>query len=318
MRRPAPAASAALALLATLLLAGCSSDDDAPEPTPSETTGAASAEDVATLAAVTVEGETGAAPTVTFDVPFTISSPVARPDVEGSGDEVTATDLLAIDYVALSGDDGSELGSTWENGAPETIALSDPSIFPVLVDAFVGQQVGARVLFAAPGGEATESAEAYAATVMAIEIVEILPTRAEGEAVTPPAGLPVVTLAEDGTPSIDVPEGTVEPTELVVQPLIVGDGPVVETGQVLTVQYSGWLFDETQFDTSWDNGVPFQTQIGSGSVIDGWDQGLVGQTVGSQVLLVIPPELGYGETGSGESIPPNSTLIFVVDILAAN
>ncbi len=100
------------------------------------------------------------------------------------------------------------------------------------------------------------------------------------------------------------------------QTLIKGDGPAVAANDVITVQYSGWLWDGTAFDSSWTNGTPFQTQIGTKSVIEGWDKGLIGQTVGSQVLLVIPPSLGYGDQESG-TIPANSTLIFVVDILAA-
>ena len=120
-----------------------------------------------------------------------------------------------------------------------------------------------------------------------------------------------------GEPEIEVPAGTEEPTELVVQPLIKGAGPVVEAGQEITVQYKGWLFDGTLFDSSWD-GDPFPAPIGVDNLIAGWDEGLVGLTVGSQVLLVVPGDKGYGAEGSSSgSIPPNATLIFVVDILDA-
>jgi len=323
VRRPATAATAALALIATLTLVGCGDGDVDPSPSASASTGAEDtlAADTEALAAVVAEGDQGAAPTLTFDMPFAVGAPVARPDVEGDGDTVEASSLISFDYVAVSGDDGSVLVSTWDDGTPQTLGLADGQILPTLTDALVGQQVGARVLFAVPGSPATEetdtaaATEATPATVMAIEVVAILPSRAEGEAVAPADGLPLVTLAEDGTPSIEIPAGTLEPAELVVQPLIVGSGAVVESGQVLTVQYSGWTFDGTQFDSSWANGSPFQTPIGSGSVIAGWDQGLVGQTVGSQVLLVIPAALAYGGT---ESELADSTLIFVVDILTAS
>ncbi len=107
------------------------------------------------------------------------------------------------------------------------------------------------------------------------------------------------------------------PTSLVVQPLIQGTGAKVASGQTVVVNYSVWLWDGTKFDSSWDRGATFPVQnIGQAQVIDGWNQGLVGQTVGSQVLLVVPPSLGYGATAQG-SIPANSTLVFVVDILAA-
>lgn len=318
---------AAALLATTLLLAGCSGDGDEPESTPTpdgaDTTSSdvpeASPEDVAALEAVTVQGDLGAAPTLEFEQPFTVSAPVARVETEGTGADLEEGQSLSIHYIAVSGDDGTSLGSTWDTGAPDTLTLGDETILAALNDVLSGQKVGVRVLFAAPGGEETESSAAFPATVMAIEVADArtLPTRAEGEAVAPAAGLPVVTLAENGEPSIEVPAGTAEPTELVVQPLLKGAGTTVEAGQTLTVQYSGWLFDGTPFDSSWTNGSPFSTTIGTGSVIPGWDQGLIGQTVGSQVLLVIPSELGYGEEGSGETIPPNSTLIFVVDILDA-
>ena len=82
-----------------------------------------------------------------------------------------------------------------------------------------------------------------------------------------------------------------------------------------TTNHDKNTWDGTEFDSSW-GGTPFQTTIGAGMVIAGWDQGLVGKTVGSQVLLVIPADLGYGAAGSG-SIPGGATLVFVVDVLAA-
>lgn len=320
--------AAALTITAALVLTGCSGNDPEPEPsaTESATTDDAvdagpepTAEDVAALDAVVSEGDLGAAPTLTFDQPFAVSAPVARLDVEGDGEEIGEEQTVTIDYVAVSGDDGTVLGSTWESGASESLPLGDPTLVAALRDAIIGQPVGSRVLFAAPGGEATETSEAFPATLMAIEVTEArtVPTRAEGEAVEPAEGLPVVTLAEDGTPSIEIPEGTTEPDELVVQTLIQGEGPAVENEQTVTVQYTGWLWDGTEFDSSW-GGQPFTTTIGTGSVIPGWDEGLVGQTVGSQVLLVVPGDKGYGAQGSGDgTIPPDATLIFVVDILDA-
>jgi len=308
------------AALAASLLAGCSGgsgSDASTSPTPSASSTADGA-DQAALSSVTVEGELGAAPTLSFEMPFAVTAPVALSQTEGSGVEITATDLLKIDYIAVSGDDGSVLKSTWADSTPSYISMADKQLVPALITSFVGHKLGTRVLFAVPGTAATDSAPAVAATVMAIEASEIKPTRAVGEAVTPAEGLPTVALADSGEPSITVPAGTTEPTALVVQPLITGTGPAVTSGQTVIFHYTGWLFDGTMFDSSWTDGVPFTTTIGTGQVIPGWDQGLVGQTVGSQVLLVIPSDLGYGEAGSGTTIPPNSTLIFVVDILAAS
>ncbi|MFB9955262.1 FKBP-type peptidyl-prolyl cis-trans isomerase [Cellulomonas denverensis] len=136
----------------------------------------------------------------------------------------------------------------------------------------------------------------------------------EGEAVAPAEGLPTVTLAEDGEPSITPVDGDA-PTELIVQPLIKGTGPEVTSTGTVVANYSGWLWDGTSFDSSWSRGAP--TAFGLNQVIAGWTQGLAGQTVGSQVLLIIPPDLGYGDEDQ-DSIPGGSTLIFVVDILAGS
>ncbi len=328
MRRPVLLTAA---LAASLLLAGCASDSDsdsAASPEPTASTGSSAdpsaaaaptptAEDVAALEAVKVEGDTGAEPTVTFDQPFATSAPVARVDVEGTGDALVKGQTLDVNYMLIGGDDGTTIGSTWQQGATETIIMGDPAMVSALNEALDGQAVGVRVVAAMPGTAGADGASS-AATLMVLEVVGArdVPTRAQGDAVTPPAGLPTVTLADDGAPSIEVPSDAKEPTDLVVQPLIKGSGPEVKAGQTVTVQYSGWLWDGTAFDSSWTNGSPFQTQIGAGAVIQGWDQGVVGQTVGSQVLLIVPPSLGYGDKDNGP-IPANSTLIFVIDILDA-
>ena len=105
---------------------------------------------------------------------------------------------------------------------------------------------------------------------------------------------------------------------MVTQVLIKGAGPAVTAGQTITVHYTGVKWDGKQFDSSWDRAQPLDTPIGTGSVIPGWDEGLLGQTVGSQVLLVVPPDKGYGTSGSSDGkIKGTDTLVFVVDILDA-
>ena len=138
--------------------------------------------------------------------------------------------------------------------------------------------------------------------------------KATGEKVADiPADLPKVTLAKDGKPSIDM-NGYKGSDSLVSQDLIKGKGAVVKDTQSVMAHYTGWLLDGTQFDSSWDRGQ--SSAFSLDSVIKGWKQGLAGHTVGSQVLLVVPPSLGYGNKDQ-EKIPANSTLVFVVDILAA-
>jgi peptidylprolyl isomerase len=116
-------------------------------------------------------------------------------------------------------------------------------------------------------------------------------------------------------PEIPKPSGD-PPTELVTEDVVEGTGAAAKAGDMVQMQYVGvsWSTGE-QFDASWDSGQPFSFQLGSGGVIAGWDQGIVGMKPGGRRLLIIPPELGYGETGAGGAIGPNETLVFVVDLV---
>jgi peptidylprolyl isomerase len=149
-----------------------------------------------------------------------------------------------------------------------------------------------------------------------IHDVSIPLERAEGEAVEPADGLPTVELAEDGAPTITVPD-TEPPTELVAQTLIKGSGPAIKDGQALAVHYAGAIWDSGEvFGSTWESGTP-ATLTYPDDVIDGWAEGLAGQTVGSQVLLVIPPDKAYPEGTPDGAIKAGDTIVFVVDILSA-
>jgi FKBP-type peptidyl-prolyl cis-trans isomerase len=102
---------------------------------------------------------------------------------------------------------------------------------------------------------------------------------------------------------------------LKIQDLKVGDGPEAVSGKTVQVHYVGRLQDGTKFDSSLDRGEPFSFRLGAGEVIEGWDQGVAGMKVGGKRMLTIPPELGYGQQGAGEAIPPGATLIFEVQLL---
>ena len=107
-----------------------------------------------------------------------------------------------------------------------------------------------------------------------------------------------------------------EITDLVKEDLTIGTGAEAEVGKLLTVDYTGWLDDGTQFDSSVDRGQPFQFTLGQGQVIKGWDAGIKGMRVGGTRRLIIAPELAYGELGREPTIPPNATLTFEVELLA--
>lgn len=116
-------------------------------------------------------------------------------------------------------------------------------------------------------------------------------------------------------PQIEVPDSP-PPCNLVVGDIVQGKGTAAKAGDPLTMKYVGVLYATgKQFDASWDRGQDFPFTLGAGMVIPGWDQGLVGMKVGGRRQLIIPPEMGYGAQGAGGDIPPNATLIFVVDLV---
>ena len=110
--------------------------------------------------------------------------------------------------------------------------------------------------------------------------------------------------------------------ELMITDVEVGDGATAEKGKNVIVHYTGWLYDPSQpgnkgnkFDSSVDRGQPFVFPLGAGRVIQGWDQGFDGMQIGGKRVLIIPPDMGYGERGSPPVIPPSATLLFEVELL---
>jgi FKBP-type peptidyl-prolyl cis-trans isomerase len=137
------------------------------------------------------------------------------------------------------------------------------------------------------------------------------PPQTAAPAASPASGAPVTFAPQLG---VDLKSMTTTPSGLAYKDTKVGSGPVAKAGQTASVQYTGWLPDGTKFDSSRDRNEPFSFGLGAGQVIKGWDEGVAGMKVGGRRLLVIPPSLGYGAGGAGP-IPPNSTLVFDVELL---
>ena len=312
-----------------VFLAACGSAKTAAQP--------ASALDVITMAG------TDKAPTLTFKTkPMSVKETTVKVVRQGTGATVTKADLVTFNVAVYNAKDGKQIETTFGTPQPARADVSNPRFPSGLTKGLVEQKIGSQVLVALPPADAAAlGVPGVGPTDTVVFLFDLISATtappqsapsakagppplksATGAAVPPKAGLPTATV--DATNSkaaqITVPK-TAPPTTLVVQPLIKGAGPVVKPGQEVTAHYTGVLWkDGSKFDASADQGkpVPFAVKDGPGGVISGWVKGLVGQTVGSRILLVVPPADGYGASGRAPKIGPNETLVFVVDILAAN
>ena len=264
------------------------------------------------LSDVKVSGSFGEKPTITFKQKFVGKDMEGVVVSKGSGPAVQEGQRIKVDYLAVSGDDGSELESTY-GVKQESLTVSKSQLPDALYNVIVGTPVGSRVVITSDG---TQAGGPW--IIVAVDIVSAttLPTSASGRAVTPPGDVPAVTV-ENGVPKVATPSGTA-PSSLKVVPLIIGDGPAIKAGDSVVMNYVGVIWGSGKtFDTSWGQD-PFEFVAGNDEVIAGVDEGVIGQTVGSRVMIVIPPDKGYGAQGNSQAgITGTDTLIFVVDILAA-
>ena len=306
-------------LAAAALVAGCSSAAGTDDSTSTKIT--------TDLTAVEVNGKDGAKPVVDVHAPFSATKTNRRILTTGTGSVVRPGQRITIDYLGVNGTDAKEFDTSYGKADRATFTLDDGSILKGMVDGLTGVTVGSRVLIAVPpkdGYGTTGAPDAGIGPtdtllfVIDVKSASTVLKRATGTPVKPKAGLPKVTLDKAGKPTITIPKSKA-PGSLVVQPLINGTGAKVVKGQTITVHYTGEIWPGGKvFDSSWTRGSPASFPIGIGRVIAGWDQGLVGKKVGSQILLVIPPDKGYGVTGKTEAgIKGTDTLVFVVDILDA-
>lgn len=309
-----PKKAVVLSAIAALVLVGCSDSDSTNENSGAT---AGSEADIAALAGVTwTDGEDGV-PELVFEGPIAVTATAGRVIADGDGDVVAAGDNITVDYVVVDGADGTPIYSSYDAGEPEPLTVNEDSLEPTLIELLVGLRVGATIIYAAfdPASELDDTVPQTIVMAVTLRSTAAVLERAEGAPVEPVEGLPAVTLADSGAPSLEPVAGDA-PAELVVQLLIEGAGDPVPAGATITAHYTGWLWNGEQFDSSWERGSPLTIPLSPGAVIDGWSTGLVGHPVGSQVLLIVPPSLAYGDMETG-SIPPGSTLVFVVDILAA-
>ncbi|MGI8450739.1 MAG: FKBP-type peptidyl-prolyl cis-trans isomerase [Streptosporangiaceae bacterium] len=307
------AALLSVPLLAVLALAGCGSSTSSSSPS------------------VLVKGHFGTSPSVSIPKETAGKSLAVKTLVKGNGPALTKTDAFVGNYAVYiwSGKTSKLAESTFTTKSP---ALFSGQLLPGLESALQGKKMGSRVLAVIPpadgygkSGNSRAGVTAKDTLVFVVDMIKEFPNTASasGSKVSRGGGsLPSVTVGQSGAaPTISIPKSGKPPTSLVIKTLIKGTGPAVTQGQTVVSQYVGEIWRTGKvFDSSWSRGTPFGFTIGAtpSQVITGWDKGLIGQTVGSRVMLVVPPADGYGKTGSSQAgINGTDTLVFVIDILGA-
>ena len=275
---------------------------------------------------IAVSGAFGTKPTVTIPKINPPASLQAQHLIRGHGTLVAKGDLAVADLTAYTWNGtATKKISQLSTGQPEPLTVG--STISGLDKSLEGSRVGSRLLITVPPkdgfGSKGDSSLGVSGQDTLLFVADVLGSyqktaSAHGtHEVVNGAGLPTAGTSSPGTaPPVHIPQ-TAPPATLQVQTLIQGTGPVVKKGKLLVAQYEGVIWRTGKvFDSTWKNGVPAGFQIGSGQVIKGWDDSLVGKRVGSRVLLVVPPADGYGKQGSTQAgIKGTDTLVFVVDIL---
>lgn len=340
MRRTATAA--ALLLVPALLLTACSSGSKSKSADATTPTASAAASASASAKAVPVPAvvdTTVGLPTVggTFGKDITLTLPSGTPTdkfvvhtvTEGTGATVSTGNFAVFNFTVEDWTTGKTLNTAYGKTSAPAVRKPTDTMIPALDKAVVGHKVGSRVVVVAPPGAASAqmaSSEPTGVTakdtlVFVIDINQVVGAKDDvtGTQVASPAGMPTVVATAGKAATFTIPDAAKKPTKLETGVLIKGAGAKVLSGQTIIVQYTGaTLADGKVFDSSWKDAGAMATVIGQQQVITGWDQGLVGQTVGSRVLLSIPSKLAYGASPPANSgIAANADMVFVVDILAA-
>ena len=307
------AALATTAVLAVSLV-GCSSSA-ANSCTPLANSGGSAVD------SIQVTASAGQAPTATFPSPLKATKAEVKVITPSEGQQILPGSAYSAELALYNGETGESLGSTAFNGTDlQTDTLSQMSKFSFLNSALQCAREGSRIVGVIPNkelvnanGQSLTSGSTAMTLVVIADISSASLARANGEQQSIPDGFPKVVLDPKGVPGITVPK-TSPPTELKIAVLKKGSGAEVTSTSDVVVHYTGVLWDTgAVFDSSWTKGTVATFNVGE--VVPGFSQALIGQKVGSQILAVIPPNLAYGATGAGTSVPPNATLVFVVDIL---
>jgi FKBP-type peptidyl-prolyl cis-trans isomerase len=238
--------------------------------------------------------------------------------IEGIGKLGAPGRKLTIQYVGFEYETGKKFVSSWEQGRPFTFTLGNGEVIPGWEEGLEGLEGGDRRELVLPPsltkGSYPPGIPQGKAVVFVVDAIPASKAAKSASAKPQPKekqGSP----SKKTKPKVKAPSGP-PPKKLVIRDLKKGKGPAAKAGDKVSVQYVGVNYKSgKQFDASWDRGEPFSFTLGEGGVIPGWEEGVEGMKVGGRRELIIPPNLGYGSNGSS-TIPPNETLVFVIDLEA--
>jgi len=316
--------------LSLLVFAGCGTDDPAPAAsttaTPSASasvtsTPSASAAKVkrsTSLSGVTATGAYGKEPKLKLDAPWAIDktrTKVLQPN--GSGAVITEGTTVEVNYAGFNARTGKKFDDSFSRGS--SVAFNLGQVVPGFQKGLVGQHQGSRVLIAMPGSDGYDASGGNPqidvkigdTLVFVVDVVAVPLSGPEGSKVAAKAGLPTVT-DKDGTPVVSVPKS--DPGDkLQVQPLLKGKGKKVAAGDTITFDYVWQRWSDGKIVEETYGSKPAEAPLSE--LLPGMVKGLTNQTVGSRVLLVIPPSQGYPEGNETPKIDKGETLVMVVDLL---
>lgn len=334
MRLRTPVLAGAASVIFALALAGCGGASPSASPSAGGSASASASASatpaptahpsitaISSIDAVKVVGEFGKDPTITFTAPFAIDETRSKVLVAGKGPEVAATSLVDVNYHGVNAYTGADFDNSFSRGASAQFSLD--GVVAGFKTGLTGKHVGDRVLIVIPGkdgydangGSGDGSILVGDTLVFVVDILDIDYQKPSGTAVTPAAGLPSVTDA-NGVPTVTINTAATPPTATVVQPLIAGSGThkLAATDEIM-VHYRMY---------SWTTGALLTDKYSDydmGKLSDNtpqcWQTGLVGQALGSRVLLVCPPATGFPNGNPTPSITKGDTVVFVVDLMFA-
>lgn len=282
--------------------------------------------------AVKATGDFNTLPIVIFDSPTKTKTTERTVAIQGDGETAVTGDTVNVQYSIFNGGTGVNIAGTDYTEATLSAFPLNENLLAGFVKTLTCSTVGSRVVGVIPPADAFGEAgstdlgiEPGQDVVFVADIVSITAPEPTGEPAEPPlpkadgvdqpatAGFPTVVLADDGRPTVTIPDEA-PPAELKIAVLKKGDGAVVPVASDVIVHYEGinWNTKEI-FDESWARGEP--SPFNTAQVIAGFTKAIEGQAVGSQVIVIIPPADGYGSAGRPPSIGGTDTLVFVVDIL---